>query len=952
MSQSELPNSLPSSVGQTLTGGAQNPIVPVVVPQHGTDFTADSLSEERNGIDELAGPPSSTPRRRKRRKAIQTNGEASGVGPSEVEQTLTGAGATETVGNSEPVSSAEQYKTLGELGRGGWGVVERAFDKRLEREVAIKRMSGPVASQTGAQQIFEREAKVTSQLQHPSIVPVHEVGRTQLGESFYAMKLLEGESLRDCIRGAHANREGDAAHQLRSVYLPLLDRFISVCNAIAFAHKRGVIHRDLKPANVMAGEFGETIVVDWGLAVQVGESGSLGQTTVVSEESTQVGTPAYMSPEQAAASPHALATTSDVYSLGVMLFEIISGVSPHTWDEIKAGPDGSDATELTQRILERVAAGELPGLRTVSPNAPKCLAAVCAKAMAHQPSERYVSADELAADVRRYIEGDAPHVYAEPLLDKIARWCSRHRAMVTTICMASTILLLVSVAFGVVISQAHKAELAAKKDAEQAHAEAMNRLAQARHTADTWLIDLSGSLQFYPGMEPLRNQLIQTALVDYQSLLDADDMRSLNKPTSASAQLLLEKIRLKIRLHDLSRLSGRESGGLSEVKLLLGQLESQLTSLPPGWQRNQLERDRRLECVNALTASLLSPAESNALVDSYSSEMAWLHTQMRSQASAYVWRNDLQRSSDLDPWSAKTLSAAARLSLAAGRLEENAPLFNPERRLDILEDAASHARYLAVARGKDSDLRLAETALRELARTADELGAVDISHSAWSVLASDQKRLLEGAAPRSDRLQAYALTLLNQAAVTAGNAAERAALYDAAIDNLYAAWDLLDPDGFFETNLATANYNSAKLLIESGAIESDDVQRRLTSALHVYESMLRRSVSEDTLRRLAECHFLIGQIPGQDSSAALEHFDSADLAFQMLNDHGLARNADRVALARVKLAAVDLLGAADPEIVAARRGQAVALLNACKADESLADSERVEIEKILKILQP
>lgn len=953
MSQSDSSNSLPSSVSQTLPGGAHPPIVPVVVPPNDTGWAADRVSEERSCGD-LESAGGSTPRRRKQRKATRASSEASGaIGgvPTDVEQTLGGGGTSARTEETLPAVSAAHYETLGELGRGGWGVVERAFDKRLEREVAIKRMSGPVASQSGAQQIFEREAKVTSQLQHPSIVPVHEVGRTQLGESYYAMKLLEGESLQDCIRAAHADRDGDSAHALRSVYLPLLDRFISVCNAIAFAHKRGVIHRDLKPANVMAGDFGETIVVDWGLAVHVGESNSSEHATAANGESTQVGTPAYMSPEQAAASPSALAPTSDIYSLGVLLFEIISGVSPHTWDEMKAGPDGSDVAQLTKRILKRVAAGELPGLRAVSPNAPKCLAAVCAKAMAHQPNERYTSADELAADVRRYIEGDAPHVYAEPLLDQIARWCSRHRAMVTTVCIATTILLLASVVFGVVISQAHTAELAAREDAEQAHAEAMNRLAQARHTADTWLIDLSGSLQFYPGMEPLRQQLIETALVDYRSLLDADDGRSLDKPTIADARMLLEKVRLKIRLHDLSRLSDRENVGLPEVQQLLGQLDRQLDQLPPGTQRDQLRLAWRLEGVNALTAAFLSSTESSLDLQHYAGEMAWLKSQVSPLTRVCKWRDDTLKAGQLDEWSAKVFSAAARLSLAAGRWENGQQSVSPERRLDILENAASYARYLAAARGKDSDVRLAETALRELAQTAQGLGKVDISLSAWSVLAADQKRLIDGASPRSDRLQAYALTLMNQAGVAVGGAAERIELYDASIGNLYAAWDLLDPDGFFETNVATANYNSATLRMESGAIESEDVHRRLESALHVYESMLRRRVSEDTLRRLAECHFRMGQIPVQVSSTALEHFDSADLAFQMLIDHDLAHVSDRVELARVKLVAAKLLAVVDPEVASERRAEAAALLNACKVNDAVVDSELSEIEQLLRGLQ-
>jgi len=440
-------------------------------------------------------------------------------------------------------AGSSRYVSKGVIGRGGWGVVERADDRQLEREVAIKRLRPTAEHRSEIQRRFFHEAQITSQLQHPGVVPVHELGRGTGGEAFYVMKLLEGKSLREHIREAHSRSPvpPQTTAQLREICLPLLERFIDVCQTVAYAHRQGIIHRDLKPANVMVGEFGETVVVDWGLAKPFADNESR-QGKPAADESAQpfataaratapraadpwaaataspgaanhlsgsssaagdypltqqgavVGTPAYMSPEQAVGERECLGPASDIYSLGVLLFEIVAGQTPSRGLDVDT-------------ILSRVQAGVLPRLRNFQGSAPRALEAICATAMEHSPGARYGSAVQLADDVRQWIAGDAVSVFRDPAPERLLRWCRHHQSFTIASVAATTVLLVASMLFGVVIHNAHRAEQRARQASEAAHRETLQRVAEAHASTNELLLDVSEALQAYPGTESLRKAL-------------------------------------------------------------------------------------------------------------------------------------------------------------------------------------------------------------------------------------------------------------------------------------------------------------------------------------------------------------------------------------------------------------------------------------------------------------
>ncbi len=287
-------------------------------------------------------------------------------------------------------ADAHRYTREGLLGKGGMGTVYLARDHRLDRAVALKEAAsgGDTAARLG------REARITAGLEHPGIVTVHDSGVTEDGRPFYTMRLLRGRALSQVLaeRRALADRLGLVRH------------YLDACNAVAFAHAQGVIHRDLKPANIMVGGFGETQVVDWGLATRAGGAvateGASGRADAeVDADRTRtgavLGTPAYMSPEQArgeAALPQA-----DVWSLGAVLAELLSGEAP--WGE-----------GTSDELLARARTGGPPPLRPL-PGAPAELVAIAMRATAADPAFRYPDAGALAVDVEAWLDGRPVHAH-------------------------------------------------------------------------------------------------------------------------------------------------------------------------------------------------------------------------------------------------------------------------------------------------------------------------------------------------------------------------------------------------------------------------------------------------------------------------------------------------------------------------------------------------------------
>jgi serine/threonine-protein kinase len=290
-----------------------------------------------------------------------------------------------------------RYRTLGTLGEGGMGVVSLRKDTRIGREVAIKMLHSKAASSADARMRFEREARVQGQLEHPAVVPVYDLGVAPDGTPFFTMKRLRGENLADILDGLAKGRPTAAAYTRRR----LLTAFASVCLAIDFANARGVLHRDLKPSNVMLGAYGEVYVLDWGLAKLTGEVGveddpiSMARAQKATQVGEVMGTPGYMSPEQLRGEVDQLDGRTDVYSLGVVLFEILTLEPLHDrkgLDTIYNSTLGKLPARLSERALAR--------------GAPPELVAICARATALDREGRYASARELHDAIERFLGGE------------------------------------------------------------------------------------------------------------------------------------------------------------------------------------------------------------------------------------------------------------------------------------------------------------------------------------------------------------------------------------------------------------------------------------------------------------------------------------------------------------------------------------------------------------------
>jgi serine/threonine protein kinase len=309
-----------------------------------------------------------------------------------------------------PVQPTSRFEPQGVLGEGGMGTVERVRDRDLLREVAVKHLRPELESDGGLLSQFLWEARVTAHLDHPNIVPVHDLGRTPEGHLFIVMKLVVGDTLEDVINRAREAGSGEEALQRR------LRQFLQLCHAVSFAHNRGVLHRDLKPSNVMVGAHGEVLVTDWGIAVPLpGDAGAALQALAPGNlMAASAGTPMYMSAEQARGDT--LDERSDVYALGAILYEVVS---------LERAIQGNSLPE----VLGHVMRGEVEPLAKVAPWAPPVLGLVVAKAMALDPKDRYATVTALAEDVEAVLDGKTPSCEDVSALKRFARfYVGRDRA--------------------------------------------------------------------------------------------------------------------------------------------------------------------------------------------------------------------------------------------------------------------------------------------------------------------------------------------------------------------------------------------------------------------------------------------------------------------------------------------------------------------------------------------
>lgn len=470
--------------------------------------------------------------------------------------------------------NGSRYRKIRPFARGGLGEVSVAEDLELHREVALKEIQPKYANDAETRTRFVLEAEVTGNLEHPGIVPIYGLGKTSDGRPYYVMRFIRGASLKEAADRLHnrpqntLSEHGGSREHTQAKLRPdlsssgsiefrkLIGRFVDVCNAIDYAHSRGVLHRDLKPSNVMLGDYGETLVVDWGLA-KFNETvlsypnldgkvlsdlktkyDSIGPTQIGST----VGTPAFMSPEQAAGQIDSLGPASDVYGLGATLYYLLTGKPPVEGDEIEL-------------VLQRAIAGEIKAPREIFPGIAKPLEAICLKALAKEPSNRYATTRELADDVEAWLADAVVSSYPEPFIPRVKRWIKQHQALAA----AAAVLVVTSTMGLAVISSIlngknsqlsqKNTELIAARDRAQSNEQLARQQSEiALQTMAAVIGDVQKSLRELSGEGNVRQRILTTMLSQLQQLSTEFLSKSSVEMESVDALLNLGEVAIELGL--------------------------------------------------------------------------------------------------------------------------------------------------------------------------------------------------------------------------------------------------------------------------------------------------------------------------------------------------------------------------------------------------------------------
>ncbi len=591
-------------------------------------------------------------------------------------------------------ASPSRYRPLRSLARGGLGEVFVAQDQELDREVALKEIQLRHVHQLEARRRFMIEAEITGKLEHPGIVPIYGLGTYPDGRPYYAMRLIRGKSMQDVLnKAASSIRDALNPVELRK----LLRAFVSVCQAMEYAHARGIIHRDIKPDNIMLGDYGETLLVDWGLAKNIRQASPATESTDVqpirlslsgsvggmeTQLGRTLGTPQFMSPEQAEGRLDELGPATDIYSLGATLFSILTGRPPFVVESLAS-------------LLLRVVAGQFPPPREVNPSVPKPLEAICLRAMALKPEARYPSALALADDVERWLADEPVGAYPESFVERSWRWARRHRSWAIAGTLSVVTIAFVATVAAVQINHA-------RNQSERHRLEAVRRLHEARDAVDTWLTGASDVLENLPGVQRVRQRLLEQALARYT--LFAGEV-------SDDADIELERARSLLRLGDVQKLLVRPTeaeGSYREAYDILSRLgdSAEHTEAP------QLERASAALRLGILFSELNQHLQAQSQYDLASRDLEALHTTERAkriQGTIFVQRaNSLSARGEYQEAEQLVRQAVNTFTEVQEQNEDDLPL-----KIELAHAQQTLAELLAHRGQNDESLRWLTEAIRE-----------------------------------------------------------------------------------------------------------------------------------------------------------------------------------------------------------------------------------------------
>jgi serine/threonine protein kinase/tetratricopeptide (TPR) repeat protein len=798
------------------------------------------------------------------------------------------AGGRET---QRTTGASSRYRTVRFHARGGIGEVHLAEDGELRREVALKRIQPRHADNIECRRRFLLEAEITARLQHPGIVPVYGLIEDDDGQPCYAMRFIEGSSLKAAIDQFHG--KGDSLQASRpdaqaprgeaSVAVPhasdftslefrkLLGRFIDACNAIEYAHSRGVVHRDLKPANIMLGEYGETLVVDWGLAKVLGRAAGDSprpdqqieelRTNVPCDVSTSppgheptegtqqgaiIGTPQYMSPEQAEGRQELVGPASDVYGLGATLYSLLTGRTPFAVGEIRA-------------VLVSVAKGQFAPPRQVNRLVPSALNAICLKAMAPTPAERYSSPRALANDVEHWLADEPASALPDSPAQRVARWTRRHRAVARAGAIslgAVTIMALAAVAF--VNAARHTAEtqrdvantaLRAEKLAKDKAKQAIDRYVEAVQE-DPFLKDKR--------FEPFRKKLLSDALHYYQGFIQ-------DHQHDESARFELAKA--------LQKIGGisREGGSIAESVTAFTQAVELLDALHLAAPNSVDYQDDLAACYNDLAVAERDTGDRESALASHQRALA-------------IWRKLADRDASVAEYQSHLAVSHNNLGLLQRDTgDADAALANFQQALAILEKLVG-----ADPGAPEHQSEMAKVCLNvglSLGRTSDREGALAHCRRALEI----SEKLVDDNPAVTEYQDNLVMSYINVGSFLLQTSDQAGALANFQ-RALVISQSLVDENPMvseYNDHLARCHANVGQLLAKTSDRESalDHYQR----ALAIWQKLLDGDPTvTDYQSMVAEMYFVLGNTRkelGERDLAVTNYERGLDLRRQLVDDN-------------------------------------------------------------------